>query len=391
MYKFNTPRRSAFRASMPTLLAAALALCAIAPEALAAEPAAPEKDAKAAPAATTAKTPEAKALAAPAAKPASTDTTKAAEPKPEASTTDATASASEPTEAQRESAKLSFEAGTKAFAANDFATAATEFQKAYAEVPSPHAEYWIARALDSADAAHEKTAEVVAAYNKFLSNPAAQHVGADKVAEGQARVVELKKLLPAQIKLVTVPAGATVVVDGKAHEGATPFEMELPAGAHKFELSLDGYQSTMVEMDLQGGSAIEQEVTLAKVAPPAEPVATEPEVVEPAGKKSLVPAAVTLGLGGAGLISGTLFGIMALGAKKDFNDDPTTANADTAERNALIADMSFGIALTLGITGVVLLTAEDEEAAAETAKNQKFLVAPYADKKGGGLAGLFRF
>jgi hypothetical protein len=82
---------------------------------------------------------------------------------------------------------------------------------------------------------------------------------------------------------------------------------------------------------------------------------------------------------------------MALGAKKDFKDDPTTENADTAERNALIADMSFGIALTLGITGIVLLTADDAEEAAEAAKKRKVHVAPYAGKKGGGIAGLFRF
>jgi hypothetical protein len=383
MYKFNTPRRGAFRASMPTLLAAAIAVCAIAPSALAAEPAASLKDAKAAPAPTPAKAPESKAAATPSTQP--TPATKTAEPK-----TDAAATAG-PTDAQRESAKLAFETGTKAFSEGDFATAAAEFQKAYAEVPSPHAEYWIARALDSSDAAHEKTAEVVSAYSKFLSNPGAEHAGAEKVTEAQARIVELKKLLPAQIKLVTVPAGATVLIDGKAHEGVTPLELELPAGAHKFEVSLDGHQSTMVEMDLQGGSAVEQEVTLAKVAPVEEPAPAAPAPAEPPAKKSLVPAAVTLGLGGAGLISGTLFGIMALGAKKDFNDDPTTANADTAERNALIADMSFGIALTLGITGVVLLTAEDEEAAAETAQKQRVLVAPYADKKGGGIAGLFRF
>lgn len=376
MYKFSTPRRGAFCASMPALLTAAIALCTIAPQALAAEPAAPPTtDAKAAPVATSVKTSEGVA----------------SDAQVGADRSDSAASVAEPTAAEREAAKLSFEAGTKAFGEEDYATAAAEFRKAYEQVPSPHAEYWIARALDSADAESQNTEEVVAAYSKFLSNPGAQHAGAEKVTEAQARVVELKKRLPAKITLVTVPAGATVTIDGKPHAGATPFEIELPAGAHKFELALDGYESTMIEMDVEGGSAVEQEVTLSQEAPLPAPVSVEPEVLEPAPKRSLVPAAVTLGLGGAGLISGTLFGIMALGAKKDFNDNPTTGNADTAERNALISDMSFGIALTLGITGIVLLTAHDEEAAAETAEKRRVLVAPYADKKGGGVAGFFRF
>ncbi len=394
MYKFSRSRHGAKSASLPTLLAAALALSTIAPQALAAEPETPKKEPSVAPTATSAKAPTT-------AKPAATKEAAAATPAADDSTADGEAgpegaaeetAAKEPTEEEREAAKLSFEAGTKAFSEEDYEAAATEFQKAYEKVPSPHAEYWIARSLDAADPDNENAAEVVAAYSKFLSNPGAQHAGADKVSEAQSRVMELKKLLPAQIKLTTVPEGASVTIDGNPHDGRTPLELELPAGAHKFELSLEGYEPTMVEMDVQGGSAVEQEVTLAEQAPPPEPAAApEPEIVEPAPKKSLVPAAVTLGLGGAGLISGTIFGIMALGAKKDFDDDPTTANADTAERNALIADMSFGIALTLGITGVVLLTADDEEAAADTAKKQRVLVAPYADKKGGGLAGLFRF
>jgi hypothetical protein len=383
---------------MPTLFSAALGLCALTSQAFAAEPVAPPKDGKVAPAATSSQAPapatkkSASGDASASTAPASTAPASTAPATDVGSADSANApTAAEPTEAEREAAKLSFEAGTKAFAAEDYTTATAEFKKAHETVPSPHAEYWIARALDSADPEHAQAAEVVTAYSTFLSNPGAQHVGADKVTEAQERVVELKKLLPAQLKLVTVPAGASVIIDGKPHAGSTPLELELPAGAHKFELALDGYESTMVEMDIQGGSTMEQEVTLSKQASPPEPLAAEPAAAEPAARKSLVPAAVTLGLGGAGLISGTLFGIMALGAKKDFNDDPTTANADTAERNALISDMSFGIALTLGITGIVLLTAEDEEAAAEAAQKQKFLVAPYADKKGGGFAGLFRF
>ena len=95
---------------------------------------------------------------------------------------------------------------------------------------------------------------------------------------------------------------------------------------------------------------------------------------------------------------GAFFGVKALGAKGDFNDDPTTDNADAVERNALIADMAFGVAITLGVTGVVLLTSGDSEPAKEKAAKAKrlpqkarFNVAPYATPNGGGAAARFVF
>ena len=107
----------------------------------------------------------------------------------------------------------------------------------------------------------------------------------------------------------------------------------------------------------------------------------------------MVPAYVTLGIAGASAVLGTVFGIKALGAKSDFDDNPTTSKADDVERNALIADMAFGVAVTLGITGVVLLTTSDEPVEAQAAKLDKsrWQLAPYASPQGGGAAARFAF
>jgi hypothetical protein len=93
------------------------------------------------------------------------------------------------------------------------------------------------------------------------------------------------------------------------------------------------------------------------------------------------------------VILGTIFGIQALGAKGDFEDDPTTENADAAERDALIADMSFGVALTFGITGIVLLFTggEEEPAEAEAPQTAKPVLVPYGGPNGGGMAATWRF
>jgi hypothetical protein len=120
-----------------------------------------------------------------------------------------------------------------------------------------------------------------------------------------------------------------------------------------------------------------------------------------------VPAYVTLGLAGAGVIVGTAFGVLALQSKSTFNkpldangNGPTTGNADTTDRNALISDMSFAVALTFGVTGLVLLLSNDSSS--EPAKTGALhprtkkspvrgFVTPYAGPNGGGALGVLRF
>jgi len=98
-------------------------------------------------------------------------------------------------------------------------------------------------------------------------------------------------------------------------------------------------------------------------------------------------------LAGASAIVGTIFGVKALSASSDFKDNPTTSTADAAERNALISDMAFGVTLTLGITGIVLLTADDDSelSSKRTEPGPSLQVAPYAGPKGGGASARITF
>lgn len=359
---------------------------------------------------TTAKAPTAKAAAPPttaattkatATPQASATVTTTAQATPAATTaatetpeTDPATASSEPTPAEREEARLAFEAGSKAFTEEQFDLALSEFKKAYAIIPSPHAEYWIAVSMDKADPETKDPKALATAYETFLTNPGANHVGTEQVATSKVRLSELRKSLPATVTIVSTPAGASVTVNGEAKPGVTPLTLELPAGTHQVALNLAGHDTTNVSVNAEGGVELEQQVTLAPtvVAPPPAPV-TDAQPQPQA--KSMVPAIVTLGLGAAGLISGTVFGIMALNSKAKFKDDPTSDHADAAERNALIADMSFGIALTLGLTGVVLLTSSDNTSA-DTAKvkqrkGTELAVAPYASPFGGGAAARLKF
>jgi len=242
------------------------------------------------------------------------------------------------------------------------------------------------------DKQNQPAKEVYVAYELFISNPAAARAGDEKLKAAEDRAAALKSTLPATVIVETSPAGAQVKVDGVILPGVTPLEVEMDKGTHRLEFTLAGYDATTVELDAEAGTRVRAPVDLQKTqaAPPAAVAA-----VEPAKNRSKVPAIVTLGLAGAALVSGTIFGILALDSKSKYDSNPSAGLADDTERNALIADMSFGIALTLGITGVVLITTDDDGASpAQTAKVQpqkRVRFSPYGSPLGAGatLSGAF--
>jgi hypothetical protein len=78
---------------------------------------------------------------------------------------------------------------------------------------------------------------------------------------------------------------------------------------------------------------------------------------------------------------GTVFGIMALSDKSQFDKNPTTQTADNGDTHALIADMSFGVALTFGVTSAVLFLTRDEAPAASSATPRTTTAKAEADSK----------
>jgi hypothetical protein len=306
-----------------------------------------------------------------------------------------------PDKKTRAAARKAYADGEKAYGKGDYAAAYESFNKAIELIPSPHAEYWAAASLDKLDRANE----AIAAYEQFLADPGASKVGDDKVSLAKSRLEAMKAKLVGEVSLVTTPAGASVSVDGEPESGATPLTVKLPPGAHKVSLTLAGHQPKEIEINVTTGEKTEQKVELASQQPetpvPAavtpEPAPEPAEPPPPPEKRSKVPAFVTLGIAGAGAAVGAVFGVKALSKKKDYDDHPTTDAADDVERNALIADMAFGVAITLGVTGIVLLTSADSGSTGDSAARHvkptqaKLNVAPYFGQHGGGAAARWAF
>jgi hypothetical protein len=286
--------------------------------------------------------------------------------------------------------------GQRAFEAADYPIAVQYFSKAHALEPSAQTAYWLAMAQDKSG----QPAEAHQSFAAFFADPNHAALGEDKVAQARARFEELAAM-PAKVNVTVAPPQAQLSVDGQLQSGSTPFTLELPAGKHQIQVTAPGYVTEQREIEAQPAAHINHGFELAAEPPPAPPpAAPAPEPAAPTEAKSSnkVPAYVTLGVAGAAAVAGTIFGIQALSAKSDFDKNPTDSHADDVERNGLIADMAFGIAITLGVTGIVLLTSDEpEETATASArvlpkrKAPRLVVTPYATPKSGGAAARMTF
>jgi hypothetical protein len=83
-----------------------------------------------------------------------------------------------------------------------------------------------------------------------------------------------------------------------------------------------------------------------------------------AGPRFVGLTVVTLlvGLVGVGLVSGTVFGTLALNDEEAYKKTPTTEKRDAGRRDATIADVSFGVAVAAAVVGAVILFTSDGEA-----------------------------
>ena len=295
-------------------------------------------------------------------------------------------------------AKKAYGDATAAFKAGKYDQALVKFQEAESLVPSANAEYWIAVSLDKLD----RQVEALAAYATFLANPEVNKAGEDKVSESKARFDALRATVPGEVILTAVPADAKLSVDGQAQVEKSPWTLKLTPGDHKILVTADGYVPQEVTVNVEAAKRTSRTLELAAVppppppepiaAPPAPPPAPPPPPPPPA--RSLVPAYVTLGIAAVAAGAGTYFGIRALSAKSDYDDKPTASKADDVENNALIADMAFGVAITLGVTGIVLLTTPEEQSATPATafvKPKRISLSPWASPKSGGASALIEF
>jgi tetratricopeptide (TPR) repeat protein len=268
----------------------------------------------------------------------------------------------EPTPEAKERARAAYAQGQAAFAQGDYAQAKAAFEQAFASVPNPIVLISVAESAAKSGA----IAEAIAAYDRYLQlKPEA----ADR-ADVESKRAALAAT-PAQLSVVTEPPGAEVIIDGRPIGKQTPADIALPAGDHQLKCTLAGYEDALDVVHSLPGGHDERRIVLKRPIPP--PVAVAPAPAPPlvlATPPAKVPTAalwVTGSIGAAGLIAGTVLGIMALQEHKKFNENPTTESADRGERLALFADVGFGVGAMALVTAVVLLFDRQEAVPAPAA------------------------
>ncbi len=299
-------------------------------------------------------------------------------------------------------ARTHYQAGEAKFKAGDFETALKEFRLAEAVKATPHAARYIGLSADKLG----RHVEAVAAYERFLTDVPAKLENEKETVK--KRIGEIKAM-PGTLKVTTHPADAKVAIDGQAALPG-PRDFTVPPGKHTIKVTSDGW--TTAEQDVTVTFAAKQDlhVKLEKgadsktevkaVAPPVEAPKTDVSapVEPPKEPKSMVPVYVTAGIAGAALVTGSIFGILALGDSSDFKKNPTTSTADSGETKALVADLCLGLAVTFGVTSIVLAVTRDEEPKAaddekKTAARSRVRITPtpFVTPHGAGAGAVIRF
>lgn len=333
---------------------------------------------------------------------------------PFASMIDASPAAAQ-TDADRTRARAAYTEGQRLFDAGDFAGALAKFEEAYTIVNNPVVLLGVASAQEQLG----RLPEARATLERYLrERPTAPDRAAieQRIAAMPASPTPVPATASGTLSITSDPPGASVVVDGESSGAVTPTEVALAAGTHEVALALSGYELSTRSVTMTDGARSELAVTLTAI-PEAEPMddteaaaeegATEAAEEAPASSGPSAATWVMTAVAGVALVTGTVFGFLALSRQSDFDVMPSHTLADEGGAFALAADLAFGVAVAAGITAIVLYATDRPSAPAETATDEatedettesepaeetaNLMVAPIVSPTGGGVAAVVTF
>ncbi|MFT3697647.1 MAG: PEGA domain-containing protein [Kofleriaceae bacterium] len=129
----------------------------------------------------------------------------------------------------RDDARREFTAGQDSDRAGDYGAAIEHYLEAYRIKPHPFAVYNIAVDYERL----KQFREAERWYQKFLET-----ASAGPQRDNVLKLIPELRMKPASLSIRTMPAGATVVIDGK-RAGVAPMSVTLPGGNHHVEVATD--------------------------------------------------------------------------------------------------------------------------------------------------------
>jgi hypothetical protein len=322
----------------------------------------------------------------------------------------ALAEPNQPSEATREQARALALQGYEALQRADYAAAEDLFRRANALVHAPTIVVDHARALVGLGRlveAHERY-ELVLREGVSSNSPWSWQRAAE---DAEKELAAIKPRLAWLTIRVSGPSKPQVQIDDKdVPTAALGVRRATDPGRHKVKVTASGYIAKQAGVNLAEGEARELAITLEADPESRAELEEERTQVRPQEVRTVTKRAsnrtlpyVLLGIGGAGLATGTVTGLMALGVRSDLDREcpdhecHPLVEADAAryqkdiDRYRLlgtVSGVSFAAGFAAAATGAVLLWlggGDGEEAAPAAA----FRAAPFVSLGEAGVRGSF--
>ena len=282
-------------------------------------------------------------------------------------------------ESARQKARALYADGQQALEAGNVEVAQKDFDEAYRTLPNAAVLLKIAecriRRSDFRGA--------VGAFEQYLRDSP----GATDRAEVQAKVSDLRKR-PGFVSVTTVPSGASIWVDGIDTERTAPSTVGVSPGTHTVAVKLPSHMTAERTVVVEFDSKKELALTLRESNAATGAGNDSASASSDSGYHTTTPFWIAVGTTAVGAVVTTTFGIIALNQSSEYQTHPTQELYDAGRRNALIADISLGVAAAAAVTATVLFFTSK---GSEKRSDEAFIVAPSVGSHGGGLVGHVRF
>ncbi|MDW8246704.1 MAG: hypothetical protein RMJ84_09000, partial [Sandaracinaceae bacterium] len=107
---------------------------------------------------------------------------------------------------------------------------------------------------------------------------------------------------------------------------------------------------------------------------PEQKAAQEPRAAPSSASTGPSPAVWALAtVSCIGIVTGTVFGFLALSKQSDFDASPSASAADEGEAFALVSDVSWGLSLASGVAAIVLYATEGKGKEKESSQRSGFV------------------
>jgi len=309
-----------------------------------------------------------------------------------------TTALAEPTAADRATARTLAQEGQQALESKNYAVAIDKFGRADSLVHAPTLLLGLARA----QAGIGKLVEAQESYNRIIRDgvaPGAPRSWAKALDDANKEVTALPTRLPWVTITVLGPTNPDVVIDSTPIPAASlGVKRPVNPGSHTVRVSAEGYVPTEKAITLSEGQNLNVNLELdpsptdSALAAKKGAAAGDTTSSSSADARNYV-AYGALGVGGAGIIVGSVAGVLAIRKKSELTKVCPNSSCPPEQAPARDSYRTYGTIATVGfivggvgvVAGVVLLLTQPQST--QTAKAAT--VSPFIGLGGAGVTGTF--